>query len=53
MALLRRARRELDGHARRLVKDGHREAAQALWVLSEVLDDLIIDMAQRRRRNGR
>jgi hypothetical protein len=31
------------------VKSGHREAAQALWVLVEEIDELLIDMAQRRR----
>jgi hypothetical protein len=49
MAVLRLVRGRLDDRARQLVKSGHREAAQALWVLVEEIDELLIDMAQRRR----
>jgi hypothetical protein len=49
MAVLRLVRGRLNGRAAQLVKSGHREAAQALWVLVEEIDELLIDMAQRRR----
>ena len=49
MAVLRLVRGRLQDRARQLVKADHREAAQALWVLVEEIDDLIVDMARRRR----
>lgn len=49
MAATRVLRGRLHVRAGQLARRGHDEAAQALWVVVEELDELLIFLARRRR----